>query len=115
LMVPCGYQASGEFQGKHVDIEDVFVGAMHAVTGNMPVEELVGMSRQAIRSPGVCSGLGTANSMHIVCEALGMALPGSAPVAALSPKMMDDVRAAGERIVQKVIDAGFRLIARESA
>ncbi|MFC5495934.1 dihydroxy-acid dehydratase [Caenimonas terrae] len=104
LMVPCGYQASGEFRGKHVDIEDVFVSAMHAVTGNMPVEELVGMSREAIRSPGVCSGLGTANSMHIVCEALGMALPGSAPVAALSPKMMDDVRAAGARIVQMVWD-----------
>jgi dihydroxy-acid dehydratase len=104
LMVPCGYQASGEYKGKHVDIEDVFVAAMHAVTGNMPVEEMIGMSRQAIRSPGVCSGLGTANSMHIVCEALGMALPGSAPVAALSPKMMDDVRAAGARIVQMVWD-----------
>jgi dihydroxy-acid dehydratase len=104
IMVPCGYQASGEYKGKHVDIEDVFVGAMHAVTGNMPVEELIGMSREAIRSPGVCSGLGTANSMHIVCEALGMALPGSAPVAALSRKMMADVRAAGERIVQMVWD-----------
>jgi dihydroxy-acid dehydratase len=104
IMVPCGYQASGEYNGKHVDIEDVFVGAMHAVTGNMPVEELVGMSREAIRSPGVCSGMGTANSMHIVCEALGMALPGSAPVAANSPKMMADVRAAGVRIVQMVWD-----------
>ena len=102
LMVPCGYQRSGEYKGKHVDIEDVFVSAMHAVTGNMPMEELIGMSRQAIRSPGVCSGLGTANSMHIVCEALGMALPGSAPVAANSEKMMADVRAAGERIVQMV-------------
>jgi dihydroxy-acid dehydratase len=46
--------------------------------------------------------MGTANSMHIVCEALGMALPGSAPVAAMSPKMMADVRAAGARIVQMV-------------
>lgn len=104
LMVPCGYQASGEYQGHPVDIEEVFIGAMHAVTGKLPVEELVGMSREAVRSPGVCSGLGTANSMHIVCEALGMALPGSAPVAALSPKMMDDVRAAGARIVQMVWD-----------
>jgi dihydroxy-acid dehydratase len=104
IMVPCGYQASGEYNGKHVDIEDIFVGAMHAVTGDMPVEELVGMSREAIRSPGVCSGMGTANSMHIVCEALGMALPGSAPVAANSPKMMADVRAAGARIVQMVWD-----------
>ncbi|HSV80762.1 MAG TPA: dihydroxy-acid dehydratase, partial [Ramlibacter sp.] len=104
LMVPCGYQASGEYKGHHVDIEDVFVGAMHVVTGKLPVEELVGMSREAVRSPGVCSGLGTANSMHIVCEALGLALPGSAPVAANSPKMMDDVRAAGARIVQMVWD-----------
>jgi dihydroxy-acid dehydratase len=77
---------------------------MHAVTGGLPVEELVGMSREAIRGPGVCSGLGTANSMHIVCEALGLALPGSAPVAALSAKMMADVRAAGARIVQMVLD-----------
>jgi dihydroxy-acid dehydratase len=104
LLVPCGYQPSGEYRGHHMDIEEVFIGAMHAVTGKLPVEELVGMSREAIRGPGVCSGLGTANSMHIVCEALGMALPGSAPVAALSPKMMADVRAAGTRIVQMVWD-----------
>jgi len=104
IMVPCGYQASGEYNGRHVDIEDVFIGAMHAVAGKMPVEELIGMSREAIRSPGVCSGMGTANSMHIVCEALGMALPGSAPVAANSPKMMADLRAAGARIVQMVWD-----------
>lgn len=104
LLVPCGYQPSGEYRGRHTDIEDVFIGAMHAVTGGLPVEELVGMSREAIRGPGVCSGLGTANSMHIVCEALGLALPGSAPVAALSPKMMADVRAAGARIVQMVLD-----------
>jgi dihydroxy-acid dehydratase len=74
------------------------------VTGNVPVDEIVGMSRHAITGPGVCSGLGTANSMHIVCEALGMALPGSAPVRALSDKMMADVRAAGARIVQMVWD-----------
>ncbi|MBN1240316.1 MAG: dihydroxy-acid dehydratase, partial [Gammaproteobacteria bacterium] len=36
------------------------------------------------------------------CEALGMALPGSAPVAANSPKMMDHVRRAGARIVDMV-------------
>jgi dihydroxy-acid dehydratase len=104
LLVPCGYQKSGEYKGHHTDIEEVFIAAMHAITGNMPVEDLVGMSRQAIRSPGVCSGLGTANSMHIVCEALGMALPGSAPVAAMSDKMMDDVRSAGTAIVRMVLD-----------
>ncbi len=102
IVVPCGYQASGSYQGHHCDIEEVFIGAMHVVTGAMDLDTVVGMSREAIRSPGVCSGMGTANSMHIVCEALGLALPGSAPVAAMSPKMMADVRAAGRRIVELV-------------
>ena len=104
ILVPCGYQASGEYKGRHIDIEEVFIHSMHAVTGHLPVDEVIAMSREAIRSPGVCSGLGTANTMHIVCEALGMALPGSAPVAALSEKMFADARAAGERIVQMVWD-----------
>ena len=104
LLVPCGYQASGEFEGHHCDIEEVFIGAMHVVAGTMDRERLVSMSRQAIRSPGVCSGMGTANSMHIATEALGMALPGTAPVAAMSPKMKSDAARAGERIVQMVWD-----------
>ena len=104
IMVPCGYQASGEYKGQHVDIEEVFIHSMHAQIGSTPVDDVIGMSRCAIRSPGVCSGLGTANTMHIVCEALGMALPGSAPVAALSDKMFTDAKAAGARIVQMVWD-----------
>lgn len=104
IVVACGYQPSGEYRGAHVDIEDVFIKSMHAVTGNVPIDEVVGMSREAIRGPGVCSGLGTANSMHMVCEALGMALPGSTPVAANSAPMMDTVRRAGQRIVQMVWD-----------
>jgi dihydroxy-acid dehydratase len=104
LMVACGYQPSGEYNGHHVDIEDVFVASMHAQLGGMGIDEVVGMSRQAIRGPGVCSGMGTANSMHIATEALGMALPGSTPVAANSEPMWAAVRAAGARIVQMVWD-----------
>ena len=66
--------------------------------------ELLIRGREAIRGPGVCSGMGTANSMHIATEALGMALPGSTPVAANSPAMWATVRAAGARIVQMVWD-----------
>lgn len=102
LMVACGYQPSGEYDGRHVDVEDVFVGAMHAQVGSLPMETLVGMSRNAIRGPGVCAGMGTANSMHIAMEALGMALPGTTPVAANSDAMFEAVRRAGKRIVEMV-------------
>jgi len=102
LMVACGYQPSGHYEGEHVDIEDVFVSAMHAQMGRMSVDKIIGMSRNAIRGPGVCSGMGTANSMHICCEALGMALPGTTPVAANSDAMFDAARRAGQRIVEMV-------------
>ncbi|HUW36202.1 MAG TPA: dihydroxy-acid dehydratase [Rhodocyclaceae bacterium] len=102
LMVICGYQPSGQYLGEHVDIEDVFLAAGHHLVGKVSLERLTGMSENAIRGPGVCSGMGTANSMHIVCEALGMALPGSAPVLANSPRMFDFVRRSGQRIVEMV-------------
>ncbi|HET9834602.1 MAG TPA: dihydroxy-acid dehydratase [Vicinamibacterales bacterium] len=104
ILVMCGYQPSGHYQGKHVDIEDVFLGSVQAMFGKLPKDTLKGMCDHAIGGPGVCAGMGTANSMHIVCEALGMALPGSAPVLANSPKMFDFARRAGRRIVEMVFD-----------
>ncbi len=104
ILVMCGYQPSGHFEGKHVDIEDVFLGSVQAMFGKLSKESLRGMCDHAIGGPGVCSGMGTANSMHIVCEALGMALPGCAPVLANSPKMFDFARRSGRRIVEMVWD-----------
>jgi dihydroxy-acid dehydratase len=60
------------------------------------------MAENAIMGPGVCAGMATANTMHSVVEALGMALPGHAPVRANSPKMQANARAAGQRIVEMV-------------
>jgi len=104
IVVVCGYQQSGEYKGAHVDIEEVFLKAGYFASGGITLEDLTGMADNAVRSPGVCAGMGTANSMHIVCEALGMALPGAAPVLANSARMMDYVRRSGERIVQMVWD-----------
>jgi dihydroxy-acid dehydratase len=104
ILVMCGYQPSGHYEGKHVDIEDVFLGSVQAMFGKLSKDTLRGMCDHAIGGPGVCAGMGTANSMHIVCEALGMALPGSAPVLANSRKMFDFARRAGRRIVEMVFD-----------
>ncbi|HEX6999246.1 MAG TPA: dihydroxy-acid dehydratase [Gammaproteobacteria bacterium] len=104
ILVVCGYQPSGEYRGKHVDIEDVFMGSVQARFGKLDRGELLEMSNNAIRGPGVCSGMATANSMHVVCEALGMTLPGAAPVAANSEAMFECARRSGERIVQMVLE-----------
>jgi dihydroxy-acid dehydratase len=99
IIVACGYQASGRYRGESVDFEDIFRFAGHVATGAMTVAELAEMSSCAVTGPGVCAGLGTANSMHIAAEALGLALPGSTPVLAGSPKMWQAVTGAGRRIV----------------
>jgi dihydroxy-acid dehydratase len=102
IIVVCGYQQSGEARGAHCDIEDVFMASAHSAMGRISADELRDMSANAIRSPGVCSGLGTANTMHSVCEALGMCLPGAAPVRANSPRMFDYARQSGARIVEMI-------------
>jgi dihydroxy-acid dehydratase len=102
VIVACGYQPSGSYQGRHCDIEDVFLAAGHVANGQLTLPELTGMSENAILGPGVCPGVGTANTMHMACEALGMALPGSTPVRANAAPMWDAVERASARIVAMV-------------
>ena len=102
IVIGCGYQPSGMYRGEPVDFEDIFRFAGHVNAGRMTVSELGEMSRCAVTGPGVCAGMGTANSMHLAAEALGMALPGTTPVLALGPRMWDAVAAAGSRIVALV-------------
>lgn len=103
ILVIGGYQACGVFKGEQVDIEDVFEGVGKVGSGEISLDDLDCMSRVAVAGPGVCAGMGTANSMHIMSEALGMTMPGSAPIAAESEAMYDLARAAGRRIVELVV------------
>jgi dihydroxy-acid dehydratase len=104
IIVACGYQPSGEYRGEPVDFEDIFRFAGHVNAGRMTVSELGDMSRCAVTGPGVCAGMGTANSMHLAAEALGLALPGTTPVLALGEQMWSAVAAAGARIVSLVLE-----------
>ncbi len=102
LVVIGGYQGHGICAGAPVDIDDVYESVGAVAAGTMTIERLTELTENAITGPGVCAGLGTANSMHIVAEALGMAMPGSAPVLAASPRMYERAAAAGTRIVELV-------------
>ena len=104
ILVICGYQPCGQLDGEPVDIEDVFVGGVQVAFGKLESDRLRAMADNAIRGPGVCQGMATANSMHVAVEALGMALPGAAPVRANSPKMIDLARRSGQRIVEMVLE-----------
>ncbi len=59
-------------------------------------------SQHACPSYGACQFLGTANTMQVMAEALGMALPGSACVPSVGPYLEASARAAGKRAVELV-------------
>ncbi|OJW71258.1 MAG: dihydroxy-acid dehydratase [Sphingomonadales bacterium 63-6] len=102
LLVIGGYQPSGEIDGDPVDIEDLFSGGVEESFGRFGKHRVDDIVPQAIRGPGVCQGMATANTMHCVVEALGMCVAGSAPVRANSEKMFAKAREAGARIVEMV-------------
>lgn len=56
----------------------------------------------ACPSCGACSFIGTASTMQIMAEALGLALPGSALLPATSPDLMDYAYRAGQQAVELV-------------
>lgn len=102
ILVIGGYQPAGEIDGEPVDVEDVWSGSVGERFGAKPKFPVAEMAENAIMGPGVCAGMATANTMHSVVEALGMCLPGHAPVRANSPKMQANAREAGRRIVAMV-------------
>ena len=104
LLVIGGYQASGMIGDDHIDIEELFSGQVADRFGKPMKHSVAEMIPQAIRGPGVCAGMATANTMHCLVEALGMSLPGSAPVRANSERMFESARQSGKRIVQMVLE-----------
>ncbi|PVX72504.1 dihydroxy-acid dehydratase [Paraburkholderia unamae] len=102
LIVTCGFQLGSQCGDHHVDIEEVYksVGAYKARM--ITLETLTDMTCHAIKGPGVCAGLATANSMHCMAEALGMALTGNAPIRAGSDELNGYAARAGEAIMALV-------------
>ena len=59
-------------------------------------EQFMVYKRDACPDCGGCSFMGTASTMHVMTEALGIALPGSALIPAHLPELKETTRKAGE-------------------
>jgi dihydroxy-acid dehydratase len=68
----------GKFKGRDVTVVDVFEAVGMHSAGNMTDEDLHELECAACPSAGACGGQFTANTMAMVSEAIGLALPGSA-------------------------------------
>lgn len=68
--------------------------------GEIDAEKLIWAKNNACPSCGACSFIGTASTLQIMAEALGLSLPGSALLPATSPDLIDYAYNAGKRIVE---------------
>ena len=68
----------GKFKGRDVTVVDVFEAVGQHAAGKMSAEELHELECVACPSAGACGGQFTANTMAMISEAIGLALPGSA-------------------------------------
>ncbi|MEY8308058.1 dihydroxy-acid dehydratase [Erysipelotrichaceae bacterium 51-3] len=76
--------------------------------GEIDEEKLNWAKQNACPSCGACSFIGTASTMQIMAEALGLSLPGSALMPATSPDLLDYAQKAGERAVEMAHEEGMR-------
>ena len=67
--------------------------------GEITEEKLTFYKHNACPSCGACSFMGTASTMQVMAEALGLMLPGSALMPATSPDLKEFAQKAGEQAV----------------
>ncbi|RYL95111.1 dihydroxy-acid dehydratase [Sporolactobacillus sp. THM7-4] len=72
------------------------------LSGALDEKGLVSVTRKYYPCAGACPFLGTANTMQGLSEALGMALPNTSWMGALSDEQLDAAKEAGRQIVQLV-------------
>lgn len=68
--------------------------------GEIDENKLLWAKHNACPSCGACSFIGTASTLQIMAEALGLSLPGSALLPATSPDLIDYAYNAGKRVVE---------------
>lgn len=98
-----GPQLPGRFEGRQVVMSEL--GQQVFGTQNRGEEKrrrLRAFENHVCPGPGACSLMGTANTMQIIAEAIGMALPGSSTVPAVYAEKLRFAKKTGRRIVEMV-------------
>lgn len=92
----------GKFRGKDVTVQDVFEGVGMHSAGRMSEKDLHELECVACPSAGACGGQYTANTMAMVSEAIGLALPGSAGAPAPYESRDEYARASGAAVMKLI-------------
>jgi len=95
-----GYMPSGRYKGERLDCSSVGKYFVMYREGKISKEELREVEGAACPGPGACCLMGTANSMCIAAEALGLSLPGNSAICATDPALEKLAEEAGRKVIE---------------
>jgi dihydroxy-acid dehydratase len=103
IVVPGGPMLNGRFQGTTIGSGTaVWRFADDLKTGKMTLDEFEEAEACMSRSIGHCSTMGTASTMAVMVEALGLTLPGASAIPAADSRKKVLAHMSGMRIVEMV-------------
>lgn len=92
----------GTCDGLDVDIVSIFEAVGKFNGGKISREEFIRVEQNACPGAGSCGGMYTANTMSTAVEALGMSLPGSASMPAVSSRKNNDAFEVGKALIELI-------------
>ena len=101
-----GAALPGTFKGRDVTVLDTYEAVGAVMAGDMKRPELEELERVCLPTLGSCPGQFTANTMAMVSETLGLALPGSATLPAVDSQRGQVARNAGQAVMELLKDRG---------
>jgi dihydroxy-acid dehydratase len=103
VVVPGGPMLTGTFRGQPLGCgTDVWRLSEEVRAGTLSKEEFTRSETAMIRSRGHCNTMGTASTMGIVAEALGMVIPGTAGTPAPDSRLLQAAQETGRLAVELV-------------
>jgi len=103
VVVPGGPMLTGTFRGVPLGCgTDVWRLSEEVRAGTLSGQEFLASESSMIRSRGHCNTMGTASTMGLLTEALGMTLPGTAGLPAPDSRLLEASHATGRLAVEMV-------------
>jgi dihydroxy-acid dehydratase len=103
VVVPGGPMLTGTFRGVALGCgTDVWKLSEEVRAGTLSAADFVRSESSMIRSRGHCNTMGTASTMGLLAEVLGMTLPGTAGLPAADSRLLEAAHATGVLAVELV-------------
>ncbi len=100
IVVTAGPMLPGRYHGSRVDVQSIAECAGQVIAGTLDSEEYCAYEDEVCPTCGSCQGMFTANSMACITEVLGLSLPGTGTVPAVSAKRYHMAKRSGMRAVE---------------